>query len=133
MIGVMADAVSSRVHQIAQHAEELDRAAAFYCDVLGFRLLAGFDPPGLRFLDLGNVRLLLEQGAPSVILYLEVDDLVRARQRLEAAGVEFADEPHMIHRDDAGLFGEPGIEEWMTFFRDSEGNLLSLVERRPAT
>jgi methylmalonyl-CoA/ethylmalonyl-CoA epimerase len=38
----------------------------------------------------------------------------------------------MIFRDDDGTFGDPGIEEWMAFFRDSEGNLVGLVERRPS-
>ena len=51
---------------------------------------------------------------------------------LAAAGVAFEDEPHLINRDDAGLFGAPGTEEWMVFFRDSEGNLVGLAEgRRP--
>ena len=46
-------------------------------------------------------------GAPPALLDLEVDD-----------------------RDDEGTFGPRGTEEWMAFFRDSEGNLLGLVERR---
>ena len=68
--------------------------------------------------------------APSTILYLEVADIDAARDELLAAGVPFVDEPHLIHRDDAGTFAPPGTEEWMTFFRDSEDNLLALVERR---
>jgi hypothetical protein len=28
-----------------------------------------------------------------------------------------------------GAFGEPGWEEWMTFIRDSEGNLVGLASR----
>jgi methylmalonyl-CoA/ethylmalonyl-CoA epimerase len=126
----MTDTISSRIHQIAQHADDLDRAVTFYRDVLGLPLIARFDPPGLAFFDLGNVRLLLEGGAPTALLYLEVADIVAARARLLAAGVTFVDEPHMIFRDADGTFGPAGTEEWMTFLHDSEDNLVGLVERR---
>lgn len=120
----------SRVHQIAQHADDLDRATAFYRDLLGLRHLATFDPPGLVFFDLGNARLLLERGASTATLYLEVDDIDARRAELAARGIAFVDEPHCIFRDVDGTFGAPGTEEWMTFFHDSEGNLVALVERR---
>jgi methylmalonyl-CoA/ethylmalonyl-CoA epimerase len=120
----------NRVHQIAQRVEDLDRAASFYADTLGLPLIARFDPPGLVFFDLGNTRLLLERGATPALLYLEVDDIDGSVRSLGAAGVTFVDEPHLIHRDDEGRFGPPGVEEWMVFFRDSEDNLVGLVERR---
>ena len=119
-----------RVHQVAQRTVNLDRAVAFYRGTLGLTLIARFDPPGLAFFDLGNTRLLLENGAPSVALYLEVDDIDVSYRSLLAAGVLFVGEPHRIHRDDEGYFGPPGGEEWMAFFNDSEENLLALVERR---
>jgi methylmalonyl-CoA/ethylmalonyl-CoA epimerase len=126
----MSAPVSSRVHQVAQRAEDLDRAAAFYRDVLGLPLVARFDPPGLVFFDLGTTRLLIERGASSALLYLEVDDIDAARERLVGAGVAFADEPHPIFTDTEGTFGPAGATEWMTFFHDSERNLVGLVERR---
>ena len=126
----MSAPISSRVLQVAQRAEDLDRAAAFYRDVLGLALVARFDPPGLVFFDLGTARLLLERGASSALLYLEVDDIDAARERLAGAGVAFEDEPHPIFTDREGTFGAVGATEWMTFFRDSEGNLVGLVERR---
>jgi hypothetical protein len=49
---------------------------------------------------------------------------------LRAAGVEFVDEPHRIHVDTEGQFGPAGNEEWMTFFHDSEGNVVALAESR---
>ena len=52
------------LHQVAQKADDLDESVAFYRDVLGLRLIARFDPPGLAFLDLGGSRLLLEPAAP---------------------------------------------------------------------
>jgi methylmalonyl-CoA/ethylmalonyl-CoA epimerase len=121
-----------RLHQVAQHAEDLDRAVAFYRDVLGCEELARFEPPGLAFLRLGATRLLLERNAPAALLYLGVDDVRTEVERLRAAGVEVAAEPHVIHTDVDGVFGAPGEQEWMAFVRDSEGNLLGLASRHPA-
>jgi methylmalonyl-CoA/ethylmalonyl-CoA epimerase len=123
---------SGALHQVAQHVDDLGRAVGFYRDTLGLPLIATFDPPGLAFFDLGGTRLLLEAGAPSALLYLRVDDIDRRHTDLRAAGVTFEGEPHLIHRDDDGRFGPAGNEEWMAFFRDSEQNLLGLVERRLA-
>ncbi|HLE39441.1 MAG TPA: VOC family protein [Acidimicrobiia bacterium] len=120
-----------RTHQVAQRAVDLARAVAFYRDTLGLPLIAVFDPPGLAFFDLGNVRLLIEREAPSALLYLEVADIEATYAALAASGVETVDSPHLIFRDDAGTFGPAGTGEWMAFFRDSEGNLVGLVERRP--
>ncbi|MEX2279748.1 MAG: VOC family protein [Acidimicrobiia bacterium] len=33
------------LRQVAQRAEDLDRAVTFYRDILGLRLIARFDPP----------------------------------------------------------------------------------------
>jgi methylmalonyl-CoA/ethylmalonyl-CoA epimerase len=118
------------VHQVGLHAEDLDRAEAFYRDVLGARFVARYDPPGLVFFDLGGVRLLLENGAPGSLLYLRVADIDATWADLVGQGVTTESEPHVIHKDEAGEFGPPGNEEWMAFFRDSEGNLVGLVEQR---
>ena len=119
-----------RLHQIAQRAVDLDRAVAFYRDVLDLPFVARFDPPGLAFFDLGGTRLLLEANASPALLYLAVDDLDGRCRDLEAAGVELVAQPQLVHRDDDGTFGPAGSEEWMAFLRDSEDNLLGLVERR---
>lgn len=120
------------LRQVAQRAEDLDRAVTFYRDTLGLPLIAQFDPPGLAFFDLDGVRLLIERGAPSALIYLATDDIGARVESLRSAGVTIDSEPHMIFRDHEGTFGEPGIEEWMAFFRDSEDNLVGLVERRRA-
>lgn len=126
----MGNELSHRVHQVAQRADDLGRATRFYRDVLGLPLIATFDPPGLAFFDLGNVRLLLEAGASSAVLYLEVSAIDAARAELVDRGVSFVDEPHLVFHDTGGTFGTAGTEEWMSFFRDSEQNLIALVERR---
>lgn len=120
---------TTRLHQIAQHADDLDRAVAFYRDTLGLPFIARFDPPGLAFFDLGNTRLLLETAAPSAVLYLEVDDIDAAYRELVDAGVDVIGQPHLIFRDEAARFAAAGTEEWMTFFHDSEGNTVGFVER----
>jgi methylmalonyl-CoA/ethylmalonyl-CoA epimerase len=39
---------------------------------------------------------------------------------MKESGVRFEDEPHLIAK-------MPAHDLWMTFFRDSEGNLLALM------
>ena len=119
------------LRQVAQRAADIDRAVAFYGDVLGLVLIARFDPPGIAFFDLGGVRLMLEGGALSTVLYLATDDIEASVEALERQNVEILERPQMIQRDDAGDFGPPGTEEWMAFFTDSEGNTLAYSERRP--
>ena len=119
-----------RIHQIAVRARDLDEAVSFYRDTLGVKFLAKYDPPGLAFFDFAGVRVLLEKAGPKSTLYLWVDDIDSAFSELQAKGVEFADEPHLIHKDKSGTFGKPGEEEWMAFFSDPSGNTLALATRR---
>ena len=121
-----------KLAQVAQHADDLDRASAFYERLLGSPPLARYDPPGLLFFALGDgTRLLLEGGAPSAMLYLEVDDVRTRIEQLRADGVVVEAEPHVnfTHEDDT--LGPAGTDEWMAFVRDSEGNLVGLVSRAP--
>ncbi len=117
--------------QIAQHAADLQRASSFYADLLGTPPVATFDPPGLVFFDLGGVRLLLDRGAPSCLLYLRVDDIDATLERLRAAGVPVESEPHVIFGHDDDTLGPADTDEWMAFVTDSEGNHVGLVEHRP--
>ena len=117
--------------QVAQHAEDLDRAAAFYSDLLGYGPSARFDPPGLLFFALGDTRLLLEQGAPSAMLYLGVESVRETVARLRAQGTAIEAEPHVIFTHDDDTLGPAGSDEWHAFVRDSEGNLVGLVSREP--
>jgi len=118
------------VVQVAQHAEDLERATRFYTDLLGRAPLASYDPPGLVFFDVGGTRLMLETRAPSAVLYLRVDDVDAEVARLEAAGVTIVGRPHPIFRHDDDSLGPAGTEEWQAFLVDSEGNSVGLVEFR---
>jgi|SRR5580658_2683266 methylmalonyl-CoA/ethylmalonyl-CoA epimerase len=115
----------SRIGQIAINAHDVDRASAFYQDALGLKLLFKA-PPGLAFFDCGGVRLMLsrpekpEFDHPSSILYFAAPDIQAAHASMKEKGVQFEDEPHLIAK-------MPDHDLWMTFFRDSEGNLLGLM------
>ena len=118
----------ARIGQIAINAHDVDRATAFYRDVLGLPHL--FRAGQLSFFDCGGVRLMLDKAEkpefdhPSSILYFQVGDIEGAHRRLQGAGAKFEDAPHVITR-------MPKYDLWMTFFRDSEGNLLALMSEVP--
>ncbi len=117
----------AEVLQIAQHADDLQRARAFYARLLGEEPAGFFDPPGLLFFRLGETRLLLEAGAPSAVLYLEVDSVRRKVEELRMLGVQVESDPHVIFSHDDDALGPAGTEEWMAFVVDSEGNTVGLV------
>lgn len=117
--------------QVAQRAEDLERATRRYTDLLGRGPTASYDPPGLVFFDLDGTRLLLERRAPSAVVYLRVDDVDAEVERLRALGVVVSGEPHAIFRHEDDALGPAGTEEWQAFVQDSEGNSVGLVELRP--
>ena len=116
--------------QIAQHAEDLDRATRFYTELLGAAPVAAY-PPGLVFFDLGGVRLLLDRAAPSALHYYPVADIDAAVERLRAGGAAVQSEPHVIFSHEDATLGPAGTDEWMAFVHDPDGNLVGLVEQRP--
>jgi methylmalonyl-CoA/ethylmalonyl-CoA epimerase len=118
-----------RIHQIAVYARDLDEAIAFYRDQLGATYLAKFDPPGLVFFDFSGTRILLEKTGPKASVYFRVADMQATYDDLKKSGIQFISEPHLIFRDDNGLFGPAGEEEWMAFFSDPSDNILALVSR----
>ena len=119
--------------QIAQKADDLARATAFYADLLGADARATFDPPGLVFFDLEGVRLLLDRAAPTALHYYAVPDIDATLTRLRDAGVTIEGEPHVIFTHEDDTLGPADTDEWMAFVRDSEGNMVGLVEQRPRT
>jgi methylmalonyl-CoA/ethylmalonyl-CoA epimerase len=122
-----------RLVQVAQRAEDLERATAFYTQLLGAPPSATYDPPGLVFFDLVGTRLMLERNAPSAMLYLSVTAIDATVERLRSSGVRIESDPHVIfsHTDDT--LGPAGTDEWQAFIKDSEGNLVGLVEHRSSS
>lgn len=121
------------LHQLALTTADLERSTRFYRDILGLSLITSFDPPGLAFFQVGNIRLSIQKvdkvEAASSVLYFRVQDIAAATQSLKDNAIELEREPELIFRDDQGQFGEAGEEEWMAFFRDPDGHLLALASR----
>lgn len=115
----------TQLGQIGMTIDDLDRAIAFYRDILGMKLLFTA-PPGLAFFSCGAVRLMLsrpeKQDAErfSASLYFKVDDIQFARNAIASRGVVFEADPHLVAR-------MPDHELWMAFFRDPDRNLLALM------
>jgi len=116
----------ARLVQVALRAIDLERAAAFYTDLLGADPTGRFDPPGLLFFDLDGTRLLLDGNAPASMLYLEVEDLRRTVEGLRGR-TEVVSEPHAIFSHEDDTLGPVGTTEWQAFVTDSEGNTVGLV------
>lgn len=118
----------SKIGQIAINIQNVERAVEFYRDKLKMKHLFTF--PGLAFFDCNGTRLMLglpekpEFDHPSSVLYFKVDDIQVGYQTLRDRGVTFVDEPHIIAK-------MPDHDLWMTFFRDSENNLFSLMSEVP--
>ncbi|WP_027343481.1 VOC family protein [Hamadaea tsunoensis] len=136
-----------RVAQIHISVTDLDRAVAFYRDILELPLLfvvpghsdtaPGADleaprsasrPGGMAFFQAGDVRLYL--GVPEApefrshtVVYYEVADIDAEYARLITLGVAFLDEPHVVHRDEAG-------ELWMAFLSDPDGHHIAITQQK---
>ncbi|MCG3210274.1 MAG: hypothetical protein FOGNACKC_03905 [Anaerolineae bacterium] len=117
----------SQIGQITMPVTDLERAVSFYREKLGLKHL--FTTTGLAFFDCDGIRLMLgvpereELNPPGSIIYFKVTDIETAHQTLLERGVHFEDRPHLVAR--LGTH-----EVWMTFFRDTEGNLLSLMSEK---
>lgn len=121
-----------RIRQVAQHADDLERAAGFYQELLGEPPAAVFDPPGLVFFVGGEVRLLIDRAAPSGLIYLQVEDVDDAVERMRPHAT-IVSEPHVIFRHEDDRLGPAGFDEVQAFLTDSEGNTVGLIGfRRPS-
>ena len=123
----MKNLAQSRIRQIAVVCKDVARATAFYRDTLGlpFLFAAG---PSLAFFDCGGVRLMLSSDNEghdnlSSMLYYLVTDIEGTQSDLETKGVSFLEKPHMIAK-------MPDHELWLSAFKDSEGNMLGLMEEK---
>ncbi len=124
----MPDLSQARIGQIAVVCDDVARARDFYRDALGLRHL--FDAgPTLSFFDCGGVRLMLgtsegvEGPRMSSMFYYFVHDIDAVHRDLSAKGVQFLEAPHLIAR-------MPDHDLWLAAFRDSEGNMLGVMEEK---
>ena len=115
------------IGQVSLSIRDVARAERFYGETLGLPHVFTFGD--LAFFDADGTRLYLHrkdeaEWRPSSILYFLVEDIHAAQESLSARSVRFTGAPHVIYTDDA-----TGVEEWMTFFEDGEGNTLALMSR----
>jgi catechol 2,3-dioxygenase-like lactoylglutathione lyase family enzyme len=115
----------SQIQHCSLAVQNLERAAAFYRDVLGLLEIAipsTFPAAGLqvRWFQIGGqqIHLLQESEAhpPSQRhLALQVDDALAARKRLHAKGIDFDEAVHI-----------PGADRF--FISDPDGNRIEIIE-----
>jgi len=117
---------------------DLDRTIAFYCGLLGLRLVVRKPQPDgeLAFLDTGSgmLEIFARPGAQRAVdvpvgtagvrhLTFAVDDVVATVTRLEAAGVEITERPRDAHNRE--------LIRRVAFCRDPDGLQVELIERAP--
>ena len=113
-----------KIGQIGVPIKDLDRAILFYRDILGLPLL--FSTDRMAFFDCNGVRLFLslpekeEFAHASSIIYFQVENIKRSYENLLEKGVSIIDEPHLVAK-----IGQ--TENWMAFFKDTEGNTHALM------
>ena len=119
----------SRIGQIFVNVHDLDRAIAFYRDILGMTFLFRA-PPNMAFFDCGGIRLMLgvpdrpDLDHPASIIYYKVDDIEKVYEVFHARGVEFIIKPHLVAQ-------MPAYDLWLADFKDSEDNILALMSEVP--
>jgi methylmalonyl-CoA/ethylmalonyl-CoA epimerase len=115
--------------QIAITVKEIDRATAFYRDVLGLPLL--MTAPNMAFFNCGGVRLYLSGGQGSEhadsgsgsFIYFRTPNIDALLADAKAKNVLIHQEPNVIAR-------MPDHDLWLMWIKDSEDNLLGIMEER---
>jgi len=115
--------------QVAIKVQDMARATAFYGNVLGLQLL--MEGPDMAFFDCAGVRLYLAReegvvdnaGPGTGTIYFRASDLNAQCAALRAKNASIHQEPRLIAR-------MPDHELWLMWVRDTEGNLLGIMEER---
>jgi methylmalonyl-CoA/ethylmalonyl-CoA epimerase len=120
----MSEVKLEQIGQVALTVKDLARAKAFYRDVLGMTFL--FDAGTMAFFQCGTVRVMIgiaeeEAAVGGTILYYKVTNITEVCEELTRRGVQFLQPAHEVAK-------MPDHVLWMAFLKDSEGNVLGLME-----
>jgi catechol 2,3-dioxygenase-like lactoylglutathione lyase family enzyme len=129
VVEVLSNAEVSPMIAVADVA----RAKSFYRDTLGFSV-GEERPTGIRF-ECGRGTFLIVYPSPSAgtarstVAGFQVDDLEATMADLRSRGVEFEnyDSPGLKTKDGVAELGPLRVR--VSWFKDPEGNILSIVER----
>jgi catechol 2,3-dioxygenase-like lactoylglutathione lyase family enzyme len=109
---------------------DADRAKAFYRDQLGLRLVS--DEPFALVFDAGGTMLRVQKVkevrvAQYTALGWQVPDIAAKVDELEQAGVHF-ERYGFPGQDEKGIWTPPGSTVKVAWFKDPDGNVLSLTQ-----
>jgi methylmalonyl-CoA/ethylmalonyl-CoA epimerase len=113
------------IGQLLIPVDNFERGVAFYQEVLGLPFLFAA-PPQMAFFTCGSVRVLVGVVPPGAkaqrgsAIYFRVKDIDGVFSSLNAAGVRFTANPHVVSRT-------PRSELWLAEFTDPDGNQLALM------
>jgi catechol 2,3-dioxygenase-like lactoylglutathione lyase family enzyme len=107
-----------------------EKARAFYCDTLGLRLEE--DGPIALIVRTANATLRVQKieafaPLPFTVLGWKVQDIRLMVNQLKEKGVKF-ERFEGMSQDDAGIWLSPGGAAKVCWFKDPDGNLLSLTQ-----
>jgi methylmalonyl-CoA/ethylmalonyl-CoA epimerase len=126
----MSDALNvTGLAQVAFSVKDLERAVAFYRDVMGLTFLFSA-PPQMAFLQCGPTRLMLSaqpdgEAESHPILYYLVPDIQAAFAALAENGAPIKQPPHIIARLGAN-------DLWLGFTEDPDGHHVGVMSEVPA-
>ena len=109
---------------------DADRAKVFYRDQLGLRLVS--DEPYALVFEAGGTMLRVQRVkevrvAQYTALGWQVPDIAAKVEELEKAGVKF-EHYGMPGQDEKGIWTPPGSTAKVAWFKDPDGNILSLTQ-----
>lgn len=113
--------------QIGMSVKDIARATQFYRDVLGFALI--MEAPTMALFDCGGVRLYLASGqgaahgAGNASIYFRTDDIDAMQSAPKSKSATIHQPPQIIAK-------MPDHDLWLMWVKDSEGNLLGIMEER---
>ncbi len=115
------------IQQIHVQVDNIERAIDFYKNALGLKLTMSFPDQNMAFFDCNGTRLYLGKNPEyesKAFIYYQSDNLDNDFQQLKSKQVTIIKEPMIIHKT-------MEIESWLCAFKDSEGNILHMIQDKP--